>query len=118
MIGDHYRDEWPNRFPWLPPNPDLPTWPTSPDSWSILPKPPFPDYPLPQQDGPTQEQFDDLKRQVEDMKKLLEKAVEYDKKNNEPHCEIEDKMEFLRKVAALVGISLDDVIPVQPKAGF
>lgn len=44
------------------------------------------------------------------MKELLRKAKIYDEKNNEPNCEIEDKMKFLREVAKLVGINLDDVI--------
>ena len=57
-------------------------------------------------------EFEELKRQVAEMKVLLKRAKEYDERNNEPHCEIEDKMEFLRQVAKLVGISLDDVIPV------
>jgi hypothetical protein len=26
------------------------------------------------------------------VEELLKKAIEYDKKNNEPHCEIEEKM--------------------------
>lgn len=58
----------------------------------------------------TRAEFDELKRQVAEMKELLIRAKKYDEANNEPECEIDEKMEILRKVAKLVGISLDDVI--------
>lgn len=32
------------------------------------------------------------------------------KKNNEPDCEVEDKMKFLKEVAKLVGIDLDEIL--------
>lgn len=60
--------------------------------------------------SPTQEEFDALKKEVADMKEMLRRAKIYDEKNNEPNCEIEDKMKFLRDVAKLVGVDLDDVI--------
>lgn len=60
--------------------------------------------------GPTQEEFDKLKAEVLEMKELLRKAKIYDEVNNEQDCEIEAKMEFLRQVAKLVGIELDDVL--------
>ncbi len=44
------------------------------------------------------------------MKELLKRAKDYDIRNNEPDCEIEEKMEFLKKVAALVGINLDEIL--------
>ena len=59
---------------------------------------------------PTQEEFDELKNQVEEMKALLKKAKIYDEENNEPNCEMEDKMALLRKVAEAVGVDLDDVL--------
>jgi len=51
-----------------------------------------------------------IKKEVEEMKALLKRAKEYDEKNNEPNCEIEEKMVMLRKFADAVGIDLDDVI--------
>lgn len=62
------------------------------------------------QTSPTKEEFEQLKKEVLDMKELLRKAKIYDEKNNEPNCEIEDKMKFLREVAKLVGVDLDDVL--------
>jgi hypothetical protein len=59
--------------------------------------------------GVSQEEFDKLKEEVLEMKELLRKAKIYDEVNNEPNCEIEEKMQFLRQVAALVGVNLDEV---------
>jgi hypothetical protein len=84
MVGDHYQDKWrqPYQQTWT-------TWPTN---------------------APSRQEFDALKKEVEDMKELLKRAKLYDEQNNEPNCEIKEKMEFLRNVAKLVGIDLDDVI--------
>lgn len=89
FIGDHYRDKWNDTYPWRQQQQSS--------------------YMQPQK--PSQLEFDKLKKEVEELKELLRKAKEYDEKNNEPHCEIELKMKFLREVAKSVGISLDDVIP-------
>ena len=90
MIGDYYRDKW------NPPPPG--TFPHGP----MAP----PGYMIPV----SKEEFDALKKEVMEMKELLKRAIDYDIKNNQPHCEIEEKMEFLREVAKLVGVDLDDVI--------
>lgn len=59
--------------------------------------------------GPTWDEFQSLKKEVEEMKILLKKAVEYDRKNNEPACQNEEKIEFLKKVAELVGVDISEV---------
>jgi hypothetical protein len=86
MVADHYQDKWRHIYD---------------------------QYTSPTYVGPTRAEFDALKKEVEDLKALLKRAKEYDVRNNEPDCEIAEKMEVLRKIAQLVGISLDDVI--QPK---
>lgn len=43
------------------------------------------------------------------MKQLLIKAKIYDEKNNEPNCEMEEKIILLKKVAELVGVNLEEV---------
>lgn len=93
MVGDHYRDVWtdPNRNGWH-------TGPSVPNMPIILPSP------------ISREEFDALKKEVLEMKALLKRAKEYDERNNEPECEVDEKMDLLRKVAKLVGIDLDDVI--------
>lgn len=86
MIGDHYGDKW--------------VTPQQPNFWPVTTPP----------HGPTKKDFDELKKEVLEMKELLKKAKIYDEENNQPECEIEEKMEKLRKVAELVGVDLDDVI--------
>jgi hypothetical protein len=83
MIGDHFNDKWKQ-----PPYQQI-----------------FTNIP-----GVSRAEFEALKREVEEMKALLKRAKEYDEKNNEPNCEIEEKMAMLRKFADAVGIDLDDVI--------
>ena len=57
----------------------------------------------------TRQEFDALKKEVEDMKQLLIKAKIYDEQNNEPNCEMEDKVATLKKIAELMGVNLDEV---------
>lgn len=58
----------------------------------------------------SREEFDALKREVQDMKELLKRAKVYDEQNGEPDCQMEEKLEVLRKVAEMVGVDLSDVI--------
>lgn len=101
MVGDHYTKT-------------IPSWPYFPSQqpWEVDQIRPSKVKPMPERlkNAFTREEFDALKREVEEMKELIKRAKEYDEKNNEPDCEIEEKMELLRKVAALVGVSLDDVV--------
>lgn len=83
MIGDHFNDKW-----------------KQPLYQQIFTN--IPDV--------SRAEFEALKKEVEEMKALLKRAKEYDEKNNEPNCEIEEKMAMLRKFADAVGIDLDDVI--------
>jgi len=83
MIGDHFNDKW-----------------KQPPYQQIFTN--IPDV--------SRAEFEALKKEVEEMKTLLKRAKEYDEKNNEPNCEIEEKMAMLRKFADAVGIDLDDVI--------
>lgn len=84
MISDHYLDKW------------------------NLPKsfPPNTTYTYP---AVTRSEFEELKKEVLEMKILLQKAIEYDIKNDEPDCHIDDKVAILKKVAEMVGVSLEDV---------
>lgn len=88
MVGDHY-DTWlPKKYPAT-----FPSWPV-----------------LPTQQEVSRQEFDALRRDVEEMKALLRRAKEYDVANNEPDCEIEEKMALLKRIAELVGVDLSDVI--------
>ena len=55
-------------------------------------------------------EFESLRKEVQEMKELLKKAIKYDESHNQPECQIEEKIELLRKVAKLVGVDLDDVL--------
>ena len=99
MIGDHYRDTW---FPGVPVDP-LPFRPFDPDKRAgrediakIL-----------QGQQVTRAEFDALKREVENMRELLKRAVDYDKRTGQEHCETDSKVELLKKIAKAVGI--DDI---------
>ena len=87
MAGDHFTETFPNRYPTF-----------------FTPEPTMPAH-------VSRTEFEALKRDVEDMKKLLLRAKEYDEKNNEPHCEMEEKVALLKQIAKLVGVDLSDVFP-------
>lgn len=92
MIGDHYQYHLPKRYPWID-GQGLPF--TNPaTALSVV----------------SREEFDALKRDVEEMKEMLKRAKEYDDRNGEPDCEVDEKINLLRKVAKLVGIDLDDAL--------
>lgn len=57
--------------------------------------------------GPSQAEFDELKAKVDEMIALLKAAKQYDILTGQADCQMEEKMEFLRKVAKLVGVDLD-----------
>lgn len=90
MIGDHYSDKWKDKWN-NPLNPFMPT-----------PLKPFTGF-------VSKEEFDALKKEVQEMKELLERAVEYDKRTNQPHCEMEEKVALLKKVAEAVGVDLSEI---------
>jgi uncharacterized protein YlxW (UPF0749 family) len=85
MIGDHYNDKW-NKPPYN-------QWKTHYST----------DIPI------TRNEFEQLKKEVEEMKALLIKAKEYDEKNNEPNCEMEDKVKLLKQFADMVGVDLKEI---------
>lgn len=91
MVGDHYNDKWKDKQ-W--------TWP------SINPSVGYP--PL---NTVSKQEFDALKAEVLEMKLLLLRAAEYDKRTDQPHCEMEEKVALLKRVASMVGVSLEDVFP-------
>lgn len=82
MIGDHYNDKW-----------NTPDYKQIWDNWPEV----------------TKQEFDALKKEVEEMKELLKRAKIYDEVNNEPNCEIENKVAMLKKIAELFNINLDEV---------
>lgn len=87
LVGDHYSDKW--------------TSPLMTSSGHTV------TFTAPV----TREEFEVLKKDVLEMKALLIKAKLYDEQTGQKDCEMETKLATLRKIADLVGVSLDDVIP-------
>lgn len=85
MVMDHYHDEWWRRYRQT-------TTPVSP--WP--PPPPLPpSIPTPQE--------------IDEFRRLLERAREYDRKNNEPDCELEEKRQKLKDLAKQLGVDISFV---------
>lgn len=88
MIMDHYDDKW--RRLVQSPSPVI----------QLQPIPPA---------MPSQEEIDEFHR-------LLERAREYDRKHNQPDCELEEKKRKLQKLADELGIEINFDVP-QAKGG-
>lgn len=58
----------------------------------------------------TREEFDALRNDVRELKELLAQAQKFDAATGQPECELEEKVELVRKMAQFVGIDLDDVL--------
>lgn len=85
MVGDFAQERWPKEYPWI----------INPRSVEDF------------KDEVSRTEFEALKREVEMIKELLDKAKVYDEVNNEPNCEMADKIALLKKVANLVGVELE-----------
>lgn len=48
-------------------------------------------------------------QEVEEFRRLLDRAREYDKRNNEPDCELESKRKKIRDLAKELGVVVDFV---------
>lgn len=112
MVSDHYVDKWRakpgwediGRLPIVPftiPNPNDSTYPSQDETIKEF---------IRNHQPIARKEFDELKRDVQELKELLKRAKVYDEKTNQPDCEMQSKIDILRKVAALVGVNLDDVI--------
>ena len=89
MIGDGWSKTVPEVYPWVNP-------PTVTKEVII-------------QSGVSQEEFDKLKREVEELKLLLLAAKRFDEKTGQPDCEIDEKIELIKKIAKVVGVDMEDV---------
>jgi hypothetical protein len=90
MIADHYKDKWSPLSQYVYPQ----TTPLGTPWPAALPDP----------------EIAKIREELADMKKLLLKAIEYDKKNGSPHCEMKEKVDFLKKVAEFVGVDIKEII--------
>jgi|AGTN01.1.fsa_nt_gi hypothetical protein len=83
MIMDHYQDKWHPRLPQPAPVP--------------MPLVPYPVLPVPMI----------TPEEVEEFRRLLERAREYDRKNHEPECELDEKKRAVKDLAEKLGVKID-----------
>jgi hypothetical protein len=88
MVSDHFYDKWKDRG-----------WDTTGGSIGPLTYPPLPSG-KPLQPLITQEE-------IAEFRKLLERAREYDRKHNEPDCELAEKKKRLQDLANQLGVKID-----------
>ncbi len=91
-IGDQYGRDFPDRWPGVYPAPKPPGEPVKIEINSI-----------------TREEFDALKAEVEELRELLQAAKKFDAATGQPDCEMDAKVELIRKIAEAVGVDLGDV---------
>lgn len=58
-------------------------------------------------------EFEALRKEIKELKKLLEAAKQFDKETGQPDCEMNEKVEMIKKIARLVGVNLGDVFDVK-----
>lgn len=114
MVTDHYIDKWPRqRLPYTHPYPGG-SYPNQP--WTN-PTIPAEQQPIdleqlnkilqPKLAPPTQEDILQFRNDMAEFKLLLERAREYDKRNNEPNCELDSKKAAIRALAEHFGVKVD-----------
>ena len=98
MISEDYYQKYPQRWPEMP----IPTVST-PSILTIS-------------GHPTLADFEALRSEVESLRTLLLKAKKFDKKTGQENCEMGEKVEFVKKLAAMVGVDMYNVFPEKDKS--
>ena len=100
-IGDGYRDKFKERWQFKDRWPDwVPSSPTVPD-WA---------FPLPIKPAEvSKEDFDKLVKEVKQLKKLLIAAKKFDEQSGQPDCEMDEKVEFIKRLGELLGVDMSKV---------
>lgn len=88
-IGDSWGTRFPDRWPNIP---------YQEPGWPYLPT-----------DGVSRDEFNALRHEMQELKKLLLAAKAYDEATGQPDCEMDAKVELIRRVAEAVGVDVDDV---------
>lgn len=89
MVMDHYWDKWTPQVP-IPLPRQFPLDWTSPPTITVTHSPP----------SITPEE-------ISEFRTLLERAREYDKRNSEPNCELQEKKDRLKALAKDLGFNID-----------
>ncbi len=88
MIGDDFTSRFPIQYPNINTQQHLPKI-----DYKLVPA----------------EEWDALKAEVAELKELLLAAKKYDEATGQKDCEMEEKIELLRKIGDALGISLEEV---------
>ena len=104
-LGDNYRDNFAPRWPQIPVQP----WRPAPSDFpSDFGQPSVVDYT--RVSTPVSiEEFAALKKEVEELKRLLKAAKKFDEETGQPDCHMDDKVDFIKKLAEFVGVDLEDI---------
>lgn len=94
-LGDGWTKDVPQRYPWVYPN-ATPNQPSGTTTINFTPQ-------------VSRDEFLALKREVEELRKLLLAAKAFDEATGQPDCEVDEKVELIKKIAEIVGVDLGDV---------
>lgn len=97
-IGDQWKDKFPEKWPKFVPY--IPEGDFVPSPFHLPPE-------------ISRAEFEALKKEVEELKKLIKAAVAFDKATGQPHCEVEDKVKLIKKIANMVGVDMKDLMDEQ-----
>lgn len=88
-MGDDYQRTFPDRWPDFPVQPYVPYTPPEPDV--------------------SRKEFDDLRKEVKELVKLLKAGKAYDEATGQADCEMEEKVEFIKRLADYLDVDLEDL---------
>lgn len=110
MIADHYINKWGNP-PYTHPGVTGPTIPAPPVIYpSPSPSPTTGGGPyIPIGIGGSSQQIVPAitPAEIQEFRDLLQRAREYDQKNNQPDCELDSKKQKLRELAEAMGVTIE-----------
>lgn len=110
FIGNDYTKNHPYKWP-----SDNSTFPVPTDPFKYWP-------PKGLKPDPNEAEIERLKKELEDLKILLKKANEFDAAHNEPHCEVEEKIETIKNHGDHFGIDFsevfDETLPTEPETPY
>lgn len=96
MIGDGWRDQFPERWPNI-----YPHIPKIDDAVSAAA---FEEY-----KRKNEAEIAKLRKEIEELKELLLATKKFDEKTGQPNCEADDKVALIKKIAEMVGVDMNDV---------
>lgn len=88
MIMDDYKEDWSRKYPWTI---------TTGGTYPTPTNPPAVD----------QATIDEMRKDIERLKRQVEAAKEYDTRNNEPECGLEEKRKVLQDIAKAFKLEID-----------